>query len=179
MCGSKVAVHACHLVGERIIPPKGVSRKFIREDGASGSVAHCTLLARRRENGAYTLFERREPSKNDPRPLASALSRTAVFESVDFDVHDAVVVRENRETTYLVVPFSIPTADSFRTVGGACIAPRPEAGLSEAYLRGWVHAMKEVLGDAIETGVLSERAARTYFAERVRAFGDVTEVIVP
>lgn len=142
-------------------------------------MARRTLVAERLENGAYAVSERREPSDREPEPFASALSRRAVFEFVDFRVHEAVVVREDRETTYFVLPFSIPTADSLTPSGGACIALRPEAGLGEEYLRGWTHAMKETLGDGIEAGLLDERAARVYLESRVRGFADATEVIVP
>lgn len=142
-------------------------------------MAHRTLLARQRENGAYTLSERRGPAGRDTRPIASALSRAAVFEFVGFGTHETVIVYENHETTYFPVPFSIPTADSLQSVGGACIALRPEAGVSEDYLRGWTHAMKGVLGDAIDAGLLDERAATVYFERRIRGFSDVTEVIVP
>lgn len=142
-------------------------------------MAHRTLLARRQENGAYTLTECRDPPGGTPRPLASALSRAAVFEFVDVSAHGTVVVREDHETTYFVVPFSIPTADSLSSASGACIALRPEAGVSEAYLRGWAHAMKGVLGDGIDAGVLDERAATVYFESRVHGFADTTEVIVP
>lgn len=140
-------------------------------------MAHRTLLARRQENGTYDLGEQRAPSTGDPTPVATALSRVAVFEFVDFRVHEAVVVRHNgSETTYLAVPFTIPTADERHVDGGACIALRPGVGLSEAYLRGWIHAAKGTLGDAIDHGLLTERAARAYFADRIRAFDDTTEV---
>ncbi|KYH27477.1 hypothetical protein HAPAU_01450 [Halalkalicoccus paucihalophilus] len=142
-------------------------------------MARRTLVADRLANGAYALSERREPAEREPEALASALSRRAVFESVDFRSHEAVVVREDRATTYLVLPFSIPTADSLSSSGGACIALRPEARVSEDYLRGWTHAMKGALGDAIEAGLLDEWAALVYFEERVRSFTDTTEVIVP
>lgn len=142
-------------------------------------MAHRTLLARRQENGAYTLTECRDSTEGTPRPLASALSRAAVFEFVEFGTHEIVVVREDHETTYFVVPFSIPSADSFRETDGAAVALRPEAGVSEPYLRGWIHAMKGVLGDGIDAGVLDERAATVYFESRVRGFADTTEVIVP
>lgn len=142
-------------------------------------MARRTLVAERLENGAYALSERREPSERESESIASALSRRAVFESVDFRVHETVVVREERETTYFVLPFSIPTADSLTPSSGACIAFRPEAGVSEEYLRGWAHAMKEALGDAIEAGLLDERAARIYLESRVRGFADATEVVVP
>lgn len=142
-------------------------------------MAHRTLLAERRENGAYTVSERRDPPGREPSPVATALSRRAVFELVDFRIHEAVVVREDRDTTYLVLPFSIPTADSLSPSGGACIALRPEAGLGEEYLRGWGHAMKGSLGDAVEAGLLTERAATVYLEGRIRAFSDTTEVIVP
>ncbi|MFC6904745.1 DUF6735 family protein [Halalkalicoccus tibetensis] len=142
-------------------------------------MARRTLVADRLENGAYAVSEHRDPSDREPEPVASALSRRAVFESVDFRTHEAVVVREDRETTYFVLPFSIPTADSLTSSGGACIGLRPEAGLSEPYLRGWTHAMKGSLGDAIEAGLLDERAARIYLESRVRGFDDTTELIVP
>ncbi|WP_369684821.1 DUF6735 family protein [Halalkalicoccus sp. NIPERK01] len=142
-------------------------------------MARRTLVAERQDNGAYTLAERREPSGREPTPVATALSWRAIFEFVDFGAHEAVVVREESETTYFVLPFSIPTADSRSPAGGACIALRPEAGLSEAYLRGWTHAMKEALGDAIEAGLLDERAAFVYLESRVRTFAETTEVVVP
>lgn len=142
-------------------------------------MARRTLVADRLENGAYALSERREPPGREPEPVASALSRRAVFESVDFRTHEAVVVHENRETTYFVLPFSIPTADSLTPSGGACIALRPEAGLGEEYLRGWTHAMKGSLGDAVEAGLLDERAARVYLESRARRFAETTDVVVP
>ena len=142
-------------------------------------MAYRTLLAELEENGAYTLSERRDPSARTPRPIATTLSRHAIFGFVDFGVHDALVISEGREITYLVIPFSIPTADSLSATGGTCVAIRPEAGLSEEYLRGWAHAMKECLVDAIEVGMLTERAAAIYFESQVRAFSDTTEVIVP
>lgn len=142
-------------------------------------MAHRTLLARQGKNGAYTLSERRDPSDRKSRPFATALSRRAIFEFVDFRTHETVVVHEDQETTYLVLPFSIPTADSLQTTGGACVALRPEAGLSEEYIRGWVHAMKASLGDAIVAGLLTERSATVYFESRVRGFADTTEVVVP
>ncbi|ADJ15963.1 DUF6735 family protein [Halalkalicoccus jeotgali] len=142
-------------------------------------MARRTLLARALDNGSYVLTERREPAADGDEPVATALSRRAVFEFAEFGVHDAVVVREETETTYVVLPFSIPTADSLSPTGGACIALRPEAGLSEDYLRGWAHAMKGALGDAIEAGLLDERAATVYFEGRIQRFADATEVIVP
>lgn len=142
-------------------------------------MARRTLVAERLENGAYAVAERREPAESGLEPVACALSRRAVFESVRFGVHEAVVVREGRETTYLVIPFSIPTADSLIPSGGACIGLRPEAGLSEAYLRGWTHAMKGALGDAIDSGLLTERTARVYLEDRVRGFAETTDVVVP
>jgi hypothetical protein len=141
-------------------------------------VAHRTLLAKAEKNGAYTLRECRDPSDHAPRLLASALSRRAIFEFVDFNTHETVIVHEEQETTYFALPFSIPTADSLSSTNGACIALRPEAGLSEAYLRGWTHAMKGTLGDAIDVGLLTERAATIYFESRVRGFNDTTEVVV-
>lgn len=140
-------------------------------------MADRTLLARRRDNGAYDLFRERDPEP-DP-PVATALSRRAVFDHVAFGRHDRVVVEDGTKRTYLVVPFDVPTADDRTAAGGACIALRPEAGLSEAYLRGWVHAMKEALGDAIDRGLLTDREAGVYLEERVRAFGETTEVVVP
>lgn len=142
-------------------------------------MARRTLVAERLENGTYAVSERRDPADREPEPIANALSRRAVFESVDFRNHEAVVVREDRETAYFVVPFSIPTADSLISSGGACIALRPEAGLNEEYLRGWTHAMKGSLGDAIEAGLLDERAARVYLESRIRGFADTSEVVVP
>ncbi|MCL7416584.1 MAG: hypothetical protein M8354_01935 [Halalkalicoccus sp.] len=142
-------------------------------------MARRTLVAELLDNGAYALSERRDPSEREPESLASALSRRAVFESVDFQNHETVVVSEGSKTTYLVLPFSIPTADSLSPSGGACIALRPEAGVNGDYLRGWAHAMKGALGDAIEAGLLDERAALVYFESRVRTFADTTEVIVP
>lgn len=142
-------------------------------------MAHRTLLAERLENGAYALSERSAPSEGASDPVASALSQRAVFEFVDFRTHEAVVVTGEPETTYLVLPFSIPTADSLSPSGGACIVLRPEAGLSEDYLRGWTHAMKEALGDAIDEGLLDERTAIVYLESRVRAFAETSEVVVP
>lgn len=144
-------------------------------------MARRTLVADRLANGAYAISERRDPSEceSESRPVASALSRRAVFEFVDFRTHDLVVVRGDRETTYYVLPFSIPTADSLTPSGGVCIALRPEAGVNEEYLRGWAHAMKESLGDAIDGGLLTERTARVYLESRARGFADTTEVIVP
>ncbi|WP_122089664.1 DUF6735 family protein [Halalkalicoccus subterraneus] len=142
-------------------------------------MARRTLVAERLANGAYTLAECREHSEREAEPVASALSRRAVFESVDFRSHETVVVREDRETDYFVLPFSVPTADSLTPMGGACIALRPEAGLSEEYLRGWTHAIKATLGDAIESGLLDERAAWVYLESRVRGFAGTTEVVVP
>lgn len=144
-------------------------------------MAHRTLLARGRKNGAYDLFHLRDRSeRSDPgEPAATALSFDAVFDHVEFGVHESVVVEDGEPTTYLVVPFSVPTADRRRPAGGACIALRPEAGLSEAYLRGWVHAAKELLGDGIDRGLLSEREAVAALEERLVAFDDSTEVIVP
>ncbi|MFC7006679.1 DUF6735 family protein [Halalkalicoccus salilacus] len=144
-------------------------------------MAHRTLLARRRENGTYDVFRLRDRSdRSDPDgPVATALSFDAVFDHVAFETHESVVIEAGTWTTYLVVPFSIPTADYRRPIDGACIALRPEAGLSEAYVRGWVHAMKEVLGDAIDRGLLTEREAIVYLEDRVQAFAETTEVIVP
>ncbi|MEM4779947.1 MAG: DUF6735 family protein [Halalkalicoccus sp.] len=142
-------------------------------------MARRILVADRLDNGAYELAERRVPSESEPEPIMTALSRRAIFESVEFRSHEAVVVREDREVTYFVLPFSIPTADSLTPSGGACIALRPEAGVSEEYLRGWTHATKEALGDAVDAGLLDERAARIYFESRVRAFSETTEVVVP
>lgn len=141
-------------------------------------MAYRTLLAELEENGTYTLSERRNLSNRTPRPIATALSRRAIFECVDPATHELVVVREDRETTYFALPFSIPTANSLSATGGACIALRPEAGISEEYLRGWAHAMKETLGDAIDAGVLTERAAMVYFESRIRTFRDSIEVII-
>jgi hypothetical protein len=142
-------------------------------------VAHRTLVAKVEKNGTYTLRECRDPSDHAPRLLASALAWRAIFEFVDFNMHETVIVHEDQATTYFVLPFSIPTADSRSATGGACIALRPEAGLSEAYLRGWTHAIKGTLGDAIDAGLLTERAATIYFESRVRGFDDTTEVIIP
>lgn len=144
-------------------------------------MAHRTLLARRRENGTYDVFRLRDRSDRSDLdgPVATALSFDAVFDHVAFGTHESVVVENGTRTTYLVVPFSIPTADRRRLIDGACVALRPEAGLSEAYVRGWVHAMKEVLGDAIERGLLTEREALVYLEDRVRGFAETTEVIVP
>lgn len=139
-----------------------------------------TLLARRRENGAYDLFHLRDRSeRSDPgEPTATALSFDSVFGHVEFGVHETVIVGDGEPTTYLVVPFSIPTADSRHPSVGACIALRPEAGLSEAYLRGWIHATKGLLGDAIDRGLLTEREALVALEERIVAFEDSTEVVV-
>lgn len=144
-------------------------------------MAHRTLLARRRENGTYGIFRLRDRSdRPDPNdPIATALSFAAVFDHVAFDNHEFVVIEDGARTTYLVVPFLIPTADRRRPAGGACIALRPEAGLSEEYLHGWVHATKEALGDAIEQGLVTEREAIVYLEERVRGYEGTTEVIVP
>lgn len=142
-------------------------------------MAHRTLLARRRENGAYDVFRLRDRSNRSENPIATALSFDAVFDHVAFGIHEFVVVEDGTRTTYLVVPFSIPTADRRRPVDGACVALRPEAGLSEAYVRGWVHAIKETLGDAIDRGLVTEREALVYLEERVEEFAGTTEVIVP
>lgn len=144
-------------------------------------MAHRTLLARRRENGAYDLHHLRDRSeRSDPgEPTATALSFAAVFDHVAFDSHEFVVVEDVTRTTYRVVPFSIPTADRRRPIGGACVALRPEAGLSEAYVRGWVHATKETLGDAVDRGLLTELEALAYLEDRVSGFAETTEVIVP
>lgn len=144
-------------------------------------MAHRTLLARRRENGTYDVSHLRDRSdRTDPgEPIATALSFDAVFDHVAFALHESVVVDDGTRTTYLVVPFSIPTADHRRPAGGACVALRPEAGLSEEYLHGWVHATKEALGDAIDQGLVTEREAIVYLEDRVRGFEGTTEVIVP
>jgi hypothetical protein len=142
-------------------------------------VAHRTLLARRRENGAYDLFDLLDRSSRSGNPIATALSPDAVFDHVAFDSHEFVVVEDGTRTTYRVVPFSVPTGDLRPPVGGACVALRPEAGLGEEYVRGWTHATKETLGDAVDRGLLSEREALVYLEERVLEFAGTTEVIVP
>lgn len=142
-------------------------------------MAHRTLLARRRENGAYDVFCLRDRSDPPGDPVATALSFAAVFDRVAFETHEFVVVEDGTRTTYLVVPFSVPTGDRRRPGGGACVALRREAGLGEEYVRGWVHAIKETLGDAVDRGLLTEREALVYLEERVLEFAGTTEVIVP
>jgi hypothetical protein len=143
-------------------------------------VAHRTLLARRLDNGAYDVHRLRDRPAVDPDdPVVTALSFDAVFDHVEWGLDERVVVSDGTRTTYLAVPLSVPTADDLCPAGGACVALRPEAGLSEEYVRGWVHAAKEILGDAIERGWLREREALATLEERVRAFEGTTEVIVP
>lgn len=142
-------------------------------------MARRTLVARKRENGAYDLYRGRNGDTDRGGPTATALGFEAIFEHVAFGHHDAVIVEGGSRRTYLPVGFAVPTVDPATPAGGACIGLRPEAGLSEAYLRGWVHATKGVLGDAIEEGWLTESAARAYFRERVEGFAATTEVIVP
>ncbi len=142
-------------------------------------MAHRTLLARRLENRAYNVYRFREPDTDPDAPVATALSHPAIFGHVDFRSHEAVVVENGTRRTYLPIPLDVPTADRRVPAGGVCIALRPEAGLSEAYLRGWIHAMKGALGNGIERGLVSEREARAYLEARLRAFEVTTDVIVP
>lgn len=141
-------------------------------------MAHRALFARRRDNGAYAIYRLREPDADPDQPVATALSFAAVFDHVDFRSHEAVVVEGETRRTYLPIAFDVPTADRRPPTGGACVALRPEAGLTEAYLRGWTHAMKGALGDAVDRGLVTEREASTYLEGRLRAF-EATEVIVP
>lgn len=39
--------------------------------------------------------------------------------------------------------------------------------------------MKGSLGDAVEAGLLDERAARVYLESRARGFAETTDVVVP
>ncbi len=143
-------------------------------------MAHRTLLARRLDDGAYDVYRLRDRPAVDPgEPVVTALSFDAVFDHVEWGLDERVVVEDGTRTTYLVVPLSVPTADGPCPTGGACVALRPEAGLSEEYVRGWVHAAKGILGDAIERGWLAEREALASLEERLRAFEGTTEVIVP
>lgn len=144
-------------------------------------MAHRTLLARRLDNGTYDVHRLRDYPQRAAlgEPAATALSFDAVFDHVEWGLDERVVIEDGTTTTYRVVPFSFPTADDRRPADGACVALRPEAGLGEEYLRGWVHAVKETLGDAIERGWIVEREALVYLEERVGDLGDSTEVIVP
>lgn len=141
-------------------------------------MARRTLLARLSETGVYDLYRCRNGEDERDEPTATALSFAAIFDHVTFGDHDAVVVENDARRTYLPVAFAVPTADSHTPAGGACIRLRPEVGVSEAYLRGWVHAAKGVLGDAIEEGWVTEAEARADFAKRVEGFEATTEVIV-
>lgn len=80
-------------------------------------------------------------------------------------VHEALVVAEpdGRVTPSVVLPFAVATADGLvrGTPSGAVLSLVGRGGsvLRPAYVRGWYQASGELLGEAVDAGLLPPEAA--------------------
>lgn len=86
-----------------------------------------------------------------------------------------VVDGDGRPTPYAVVPFVLATAGGL--VGGdppgavVALVGRDADVLPPAYVRGWRHGTGEVLGEAVDAGLLAPAEAFAWLRDAVRRLG--------
>ena len=108
-------------------------------------------------------------------PIARGLTFEAVLaDHLDPIVHEALVVvaPDGEATAYVVLPYLLATSDGLveSAPRGAALAlvGRDGSRLHPAYVRGWSHGAAEVLGEAVDAGLLSPAEALGWLDDGVR-----------
>lgn len=167
-------------------------------------MSHRALVAVRRDDGRYDLryahdggaddrLDRLRTRGLDPPPdlregpeLARGLDvRELLADHLDPIEHEALVVveRDGEVVPMVVLPYVLATADGLVEWApqGAAVALVARDGSSRhpAFVRGWFQGTAEVLGEAVDLGLLSTAEAFEWLEDAVHRFaGDRYPVLV-
>ncbi|QLH82882.1 DUF6735 family protein [Halosimplex pelagicum] len=129
------------------------------------------------------------PDLVDPVPFRSGASADELLDSLDPREYEAFVVADDRTEAYLVCRLGIETGrESATAVAGtatdagaatdvadaAALVPWPGEAAAER-LRRFVRTAKDVLGDAVDAGLVPAPAATQYLAVRVARHPDTPD----
>ena len=128
------------------------------------------------------------PDLVDPAPLRSGVAADAVLDSLDPREYEVFVAAADRTEAFLVCRLGIETGRTFEgaddpTVGdattvaaveAAALVPWPGEAAAER-LRRFVRTAKEVLGDAVDAGLVPAPAATRYLAVRIARHPDTPD----
>ncbi|QPV63736.1 hypothetical protein I7X12_03640 [Halosimplex litoreum] len=122
------------------------------------------------------------PDLVDPEPFRSGASVDELLGSLDPREYEALVVADDRTEAYLVYRLGIETGREAATADDDAVAATGVDGVTAAEtaalvpwpgeaggerLRRFVRTAKEVLGDAVDAGLLSAPGATRYLAVRL------------
>lgn len=162
------------------------------ERDADGYDLYCSQWGGEHVDRLVTLVRADEapPDLVDPDPFRSDVSAGAVLDSLDPREFEAFVVADDRTEAYLVCRLGIETvrrpgrADAGATTDAAATVPEdtesaalvPWPGEAAAErLRRFVRTAKDVLGDAVDAGLVSAPAATRYLAARLARHPDTPD----
>jgi len=130
------------------------------------------------------------PDLVDPEPLRSGVSAGALLDSLDPREYEAFVVADGRTEAYLVCRLGIETGREAATADGDAVTATAADGATGAEpaalvpwpgeaaagrLRRFVRTAKDVLGDAVDAGLVPAPAATQYLAVRVARHPDTPD----
>ncbi|ELZ22472.1 hypothetical protein C475_18208 [Halosimplex carlsbadense 2-9-1] len=124
------------------------------------------------------------PDLVDPEPFRSGVSADELLDSLDPREFEAFVVADDRTEAYLVCRLGIETGreaataddDAVAATGteSAALVPWPGEAAAER-LRRFVRTAKDLLGDAVDAGLVPAPAATQYLAVRIARHPDTPD----